>query len=114
MTHGHHDHYAGAYDVVQLISQEHGLFPRVYKRVMENLQTDKNRLVEHPELSAILFNTREGDIFQVEEASLIVYETPGHIEDHLCFLLKEEGEPTYLFTGDHIIGADSVTHSLLI
>lgn len=59
-------------------------------------------------------NTREGDTFQVEAedpthpVTLTVIETPGHISDHLCFLIEEAGEPTMMFTGDHIIGADSV------
>lgn len=115
VTHGHHDHYAGAYDVVQLLTQETGSTPMVYKRVMDRLQTDRNRIDEHPEILACLYNTREGDTFSQDGAAITVVETPGHIDDHLCFLLKEPGEPTYLFTGDHIIGADSVrlSNSLL-
>ena len=44
---------------------------------------------------------------------LTVYETPGHIDDHLCFMLEEPEEDTMLFTGDHVIGADSVSKTIL-
>ena len=82
----------------------------MYKRVMEDLQTDKNRLEEHPQIEGYLRNTREGDVFTLEGGlSLKAIETPGHIDDHLCFLLEEPGQETVLFTGDHIIGADSVS-----
>ena len=117
ITHGHHDHYAGAYDVIQLLIQE-GLCsdrPQVYKNVNNHLQTDKNRLEEHPELENYLFNIGEGDVFSIEgNSKLSVIETPGHIDDHLCFMLEEAGEETMMFTGDHIIGADSVNYCLLI
>lgn len=73
ITHGHHDHYAGAYDVVELLMQNEyyseevgGGIPRVYKRIMQHMQTDKNRLAEHPELALYLTNTREGDKFVIE------------------------------------------------
>jgi len=76
---------------------------------MDHLQTDQNRMEEHPELVDFLRNTREGDVFSIEGGlTLLPIETPGHIDDHLCFMLKEPGQETVLFTGDHIIGADSV------
>ena len=40
-------------------------------------------------------NVRENDEFFIEEGDsklkLTVVETPGHIKDHLCFLLEEKG-----------------------
>ena len=33
--------------------------------------------------------------------------TPGHLSDHLCFVTKEPCGLISLFTGDHIIGANS-------
>ncbi|TNV77656.1 hypothetical protein FGO68_gene2333 [Halteria grandinella] len=114
ITHGHHDHYAGAFDIVELLIQNgFSTNPSVFKFVDEKLETDRNRLMEHPEIESYLFNTRDGDVFTVINApgetpiTLTCVETPGHIDDHLCFLLQQEGEDNMLFTGDHIIGADS-------
>ena len=37
-------------------------------------------------------------------------ETPGHYYDHLCFFLETKGQPSVLFTGDHILGSDTTTY----
>lgn len=46
----------------------------------------------------------DGDILRCEEGdaafSLQLIHTPGHVSNHLCFLLVEEG---LLFTGDHVL-----------
>lgn len=75
---------------------------------VDDLAEQDNRILEHPQLYNYLLNTREGDKFVVDNCILTTIETPGHIKDHLCFLLEEPGESTYMFTGDHIIQADSV------
>lgn len=72
-----------------------------YKKACEN---DKGVLLEKH-----VINVREGDVFRVDDyATVKVIETPGHLEDHLCFLLEAPGEPSYLFTGDHILGSKTV------
>ena len=45
----------------------------------------------------------EGSIVSVGEEALQVIYTPGHSDDHLCFLAGR-----ILFTGDHIMGGSSV------
>lgn len=45
----------------------------------------------------------EGDVLVVGEADLRVLFTPGHSNDHLCFLVDK-----VLFTGDHIMGGSTV------
>lgn len=45
----------------------------------------------------------DGSSLQVGDASLEVVHTPGHSDDHLCFLTGR-----ILFTGDHIMGGSSV------
>jgi glyoxylase-like metal-dependent hydrolase (beta-lactamase superfamily II) len=50
-----------------------------------------------------LFHIEEGDKFILDKIN-----TPGHLPDHLCFLIEETNKKTILSTGDHIIGADSV------
>ena len=46
----------------------------------------------------------DGDIIECQDSvgcySLQMIHTPGHVSNHLCFLLKEEG---LLFTGDHVL-----------
>jgi len=46
----------------------------------------------------------DGDIIECRDTagcySLQMIHTPGHVSNHLCFLLREEG---LLFTGDHVL-----------
>lgn len=49
---------------------------------------------------------RDGDIIDCGEFSLQLIATPGHVSNHICFLLREE---QLLFTGDHVLqGTTSV------
>jgi glyoxylase-like metal-dependent hydrolase (beta-lactamase superfamily II) len=43
-----------------------------------------------------------GDVIETEGATLEAVHTPGHAEDHLCYLLREEQA---IFTGDVVLGA---------
>ncbi len=45
----------------------------------------------------------DGSLVKIGDVSLEVIHTPGHSDDHLCFLTGR-----VLFTGDHIIGGSSV------
>lgn len=46
------------------------------------------------------------DVIETDEYSLRLIHTPGHVSNHICFLLQEE---QMLFTGDHILqGTTSV------
>ncbi|NND84201.1 MAG: MBL fold metallo-hydrolase [Acidimicrobiia bacterium] len=45
----------------------------------------------------------EGSTVEVAGASLEVVHTPGHADDHLCFVLDR-----WMFTGDHIMGGSTV------
>ena len=45
----------------------------------------------------------EGSLISVGDSTLEVLHTPGHSDDHLCFLTGR-----ILFTGDHIMGGSSV------
>ena len=55
----------------------------------------------------------ENDHFELKHGTNIIsidpVYTPGHLSDHLCFIMREEGaEVEYsLFTGDTIIGSES-------
>ena len=61
-----------------------------------------------------MVHVKEGDVFTLEghnaPIEFMPIDTPGHLSDHLCYLIKEmsNSSPKYsLFTGDSIIGADS-------
>lgn len=43
----------------------------------------------------------DGDVLELDDASLRAVHTPGHAPDHLCFLLERERA---LFSGDHVMG----------
>lgn len=45
-------------------------------------------------------NPQDGEVFTAEEFSLQAIFTPGHVGNHFCYLLQEEG---MLFAGDHIM-----------
>jgi glyoxylase-like metal-dependent hydrolase (beta-lactamase superfamily II) len=50
-------------------------------------------------------NVRHGDLIVAKEFTIEAIATPGHVANHFCFLLREDGQ---LFTGDHIMGGSTV------
>jgi glyoxylase-like metal-dependent hydrolase (beta-lactamase superfamily II) len=50
-------------------------------------------------------NVRHGDLVVAKEFTLEAIATPGHVANHFCYLLREEGQ---VFTGDHIMGGSTV------
>ena len=49
---------------------------------------------------------RGGDVLQLDDYSVELIHTPGHVSNHICYLLVEE---KMLFTGDHVLqGTTSV------
>lgn len=87
LTHGHPDHIGGAAGVID----RHGAL-RVSKRPHARLDAP------HPvEITPI----DEGHVVSTQGATLRALHTPGHAEDHLCFVLEEERS---LFSGDNVLG----------
>lgn len=84
ITHYHHDHIGGISDIRKL-------FPSV--------EIYKNQ--SGGDIYKELKNIQDGDEFSVEGATLKAVFTPGHTQDHMCFLLKEENA---IFTGDNVLG----------
>ena len=48
---------------------------------------------------------QHGQVISTDELALEAIHTPGHVGNHFCLLLKEEG---MLFTGDHIMEGSTV------
>ncbi|CAE7178495.1 hypothetical protein PTNB85_02851 [Pyrenophora teres f. teres] len=82
LTHWHGDHTGGVPDLLRL-------YPHLENHIYKNIPE-----VGHRDIS-------DGQLFHVEGATLVAVHTPGHAEDHMCFVLKEENS---MFTGDNILG----------
>jgi len=87
LTHSHPDHLGG----VRGIRERHGPL-RVSKRPLPALDTAMGCEVEAID---------DGAVIEVEGATLRAVHTPGHAEDHLCFVLEEERA---IFSGDNVLG----------
>jgi glyoxylase-like metal-dependent hydrolase (beta-lactamase superfamily II) len=87
LTHGHEDHIGGAKSIVE----RHGAL-KISKRPWAGV--DENHGVAITPIG-------EGSVVRTEGATLRAIHAPGHAEDHLCFVLEEEGA---LFSGDNVLG----------
>jgi ribonuclease/clavin/mitogillin len=87
LTHGHPDHMGG---VDQVIARFGPL--RVSKRPWPGVDE---------RYACPVTAIDDGAVLRTEGATLRALHTPGHAEDHLCFVLEEEGS---LFSGDNVLG----------
>ena len=87
LTHGHPDHMGGAPSVLE----RHGPL-RVSKQPWPGV--DERYAVEVTPIA-------DGVVVRTEGATLRAVHTPGHAEDHLCFVLEEERA---IFSGDNVLG----------
>ncbi|MDG2307978.1 MAG: beta-lactamase-like protein 2 [Candidatus Binatia bacterium] len=88
LTHAHADHIGGC----PQIREKFGPMP-VKKRLWEGMDGKAG-----DDIVAI----DDGEVIETEGATLEAIHTPGHAEDHLCYLLREERA---IFTGDVVLGA---------
>src|SRR5580765_2626834 len=51
-------------------------------------------------------SVRDGDIIRIGSLEIQAIETPGHSPDSLSFLVKENGKPLSVFTGDTLFVGD--------
>ncbi|TGN18412.1 hydroxyacylglutathione hydrolase family protein [Leptospira idonii] len=88
-THEHNDHVAGN---LELKEETKAL-----------IYSHPNALGKIPGLDEVL---KEGDIaFSHESETLVAWDTPGHTNCHLCFVLKNKTSHKAVFSGDTIFNA---------
>ena len=92
VTHTHPDHSPGAKRLAEITGAQ----------VLGNVIADDGR-------QDTSFQPARGflhdEIFATDEFRLRALATPGHVGNHVCFLLEDEG---LLFTGDHIMQGSTV------
>ncbi|MCF8474213.1 MAG: MBL fold metallo-hydrolase [Emcibacter sp.] len=96
ITHNHVDHSPAAHPLKVITGAEIYAFDVGAQADMDNHAEegrDMNFVPDH-----IL---KDGDVIKGDGWTLEAVHTPGHLSNHLCFALKEEGA---LFTGDHVMG----------
>ena len=92
LTHSHPDHSPGA----KLLQELTGAPVKASGVKLQRVYDDTFRL-DQP--------LADGDMLQFDEYSIQVVHTPGHVANHLCFLLNE---PSWLFAGDMVMDGSTV------
>ena len=92
-THAHPDHSPAALPLVQATgARMMGLLPATGTEGLDYSFAPDESLLDN-------------EVVDAGEVRLRVIETPGHLKQHLCFLLEEEA---LLFAGDHVMQGASV------
>jgi len=93
VTHTHKDHSPAA----KILAEKTGA--QLIGCVMDELDSFQD------ETFTVAENIRHGELFKTEEFTLEALHTPGHVGNHFCFFLHEDG---LLFSGDHIMDGSTV------
>ncbi|XP_056644946.1 beta-lactamase-like protein 2 homolog [Diorhabda carinulata] len=91
ITHWHHDHIGGLNDILVEL-KEKTRYCQIWKYPSCKDDINKNEMIEP---------LKDGQEFAVEGATLQVFHTPGHTDDHVVLHLVEDN---VIFSGDCILG----------
>ncbi len=93
VTHTHKDHSPLTYELAAITGAE------VFGCVMDEPDHFQDTTF------SVARNVRHGQLLSTGEFTLEAIHTPGHVGNHFCYLLREEG---LLFSGDHIMDGSTV------
>ncbi|KAF0698501.1 Aste57867_10868 [Aphanomyces stellatus] len=123
LTHGHFDHLGGCWALQQAFPDA-----RFWKLLTYNQPSTIAEPGSTCECSAHVTNAfcldqfhmhdlyplcLSGEGVQVEGASIRAVATPGHTNDHVCFLLDDPSHGLAVFTGDCVLGEGTCTFQCL-
>jgi glyoxylase-like metal-dependent hydrolase (beta-lactamase superfamily II) len=98
LTHGHDDHQGGISELFSELKKRNMLpLPNVYKYQSPSGSFPVKRF-------SSVQNICNGDTFSTDGATVQAMYAPGHTDDHVCFVLKENEA---LLSGDCILGCGS-------
>lgn len=99
-THRHYDHIGGLESIYEALGRQVPTF----KCRREGREWRHYRYNAREPSGVTFLPLEDGQVIRTEGATLRTVLTPGHSEDHACFLLVEEPS---LFAGDNILGYGS-------
>ena len=97
-THWHPDHVGGLAALRRALGERTPAYKRIRRREGE---TDE---VDGTTSARAYVDVQDGDVIEVEGATLRAIYTPGHTTDHTCFALEEEGA---IFVGDCVLNGST-------
>lgn len=123
ISHDHHDHWGGIPQVLPLLRQlwetKHSRYPFVPPRIhkapgslSDPLRSILSQLDNRDYLPAaggeVQHDLMDDQLLKGSDVELHILRTPGHTEDSICLVLKEERS---LFTADTVLGAGTAVFS---
>ena len=109
LTHWHGDHVGG-------LASVRAMFPDVAVVAHKRVRRDKGEKAlgeggnEDPRAARTYADVADGAVFRATGATIRAMHTPGHSEDHVVFVLEEEGA---MFAGDCVLNGNTATFECL-
>lgn len=109
ITHWHHDHLGGVPSVQERFGPDIPVRKYMPEQAEATSGTGEGAIDPYSIWPREHFEPlRDGEVVVTEGASLKAIYTPGHANDHLAFVLEEEGS---MFTADNVLGIGTAVFS---